>query len=217
MSEATTGRSALKGISAEKLLAEKDLGVKFWAVCPSYNQQHCKRRESNSFSWQKQLLPVPVGHSPFPTSQKKKNHTKVDVFFPLYLITFLSFTKRWQINSDLGFKYTRSLSPENTDEMHRVPWKCIDSVWSLGINSVWLFTCPSSLFFWLHPPTFSSAWGCGSWDTLTAPKIHSIPLSGVPFPGQRSSEQKLSKAELSLGDENVEGDETGKKPLQNRI
>lgn len=32
MSKATTGTSALKGISAEKLLARKGLGVKFWAA-----------------------------------------------------------------------------------------------------------------------------------------------------------------------------------------
>lgn len=32
MSKATTGTSALKGISAEKLLARKGLGVEFWAA-----------------------------------------------------------------------------------------------------------------------------------------------------------------------------------------
>lgn len=53
MSEATTGGPALKGISAEGLLARKASGEKFWAVPPSYNQQPCRGKEVDQwlFSW----------------------------------------------------------------------------------------------------------------------------------------------------------------------
>lgn len=89
--------------------------------------------------------------------------------------------------------------------MQYAPWKHIDSVWSLGINHVWLFTCPSSLFFWLPHCLPSEV------HRDVAPGIHSqLPKSTASCPGclsleQRSSEQRLSKAVLSLGDENVEG------------
>lgn len=81
MTEATTGRSALKGISAEELLAGKDLGVKFWAVSPSYNQQHCKRKETNVFFLAETASATTCWALTIPKITEKKNHTRLNIFF----------------------------------------------------------------------------------------------------------------------------------------